>query len=114
MSHASFDQRLSRLTDRHRRLSLGVTYRVRPDGLIVAAPKRRLLPRFPLRPLLAVLATAFALKAVLFVTMGEATYEARRALLAEGSAVEAAAAWAMQPDPAVRALEALVGDLRRP
>jgi hypothetical protein len=107
MSHASFDQRLSRIIKEGRRGSLGVTYRVGPDGRLTAAPRRR-LGRFPLGAILLVLAAAFVFKAGLFVTLGEGTYESRRDILVQGNVAERAAAWVMQPDPAVRLVATLV------
>jgi hypothetical protein len=114
MSQISFDERVSRLHQQHSRLKVGVTYRVDQDGLMRPVPASRVRPRFPLRPLLGLVALAFGFKALLFVGLGEATYEARRALLLEGNLAEQAAAWAMQPDPAVRVLATVAAELRLP
>jgi hypothetical protein len=59
MSQISFDERVSRLHRKHHRLKVGVTYRVDPDGLMRPVPASRVRPRFPLRPLIALLAFAF-------------------------------------------------------
>ncbi len=112
MSQTSFYQRVSRLTDKHDRLALGVTYRVGPDGLITAVPQRRLLPRFPFKPLLTVLLLGWGFKAILFAGLGEAEFESRRALLLDGNAVERAVGWAMQPEPAVRTAAEVAARLR--
>ena len=60
-----------------------------------------------------VLAAAFGLKTDLFIGMGEVIYEARRVHLLAGNQAEQAAAWLMQPDPAVRAVASVVGPLHR-
>jgi hypothetical protein len=104
MSHTTFGRRVTKLADKHRLLSGGVTYRIGPDGLITAYPERRYAPRFPLLGVLALLAGAFAFKVVLFVASGEAPYGERLAELASGGAVEQTLAWVMQPDPATRAV----------
>jgi hypothetical protein len=117
MAQTSFDQRVARLTGRHERLALGVTFRVGPDGLIEATPgaprkRGRLLRLRRLRPLLAALGMGFGLKALLFVGLGEATFEGRRSLLLEAGAMGRAVAWVMQPDPVVRALADAVAQVR--
>lgn len=101
MTHVSFDERLSRIHTKHRRLSVGVTYKVGPDGLVIPVPRRRFAPRFPLRALLLLFVMGYAFKAILFVSLGEAAYGARLALLDDGSLVGQAAVWVMQPDPVV-------------
>ena len=55
---------------------------------------------------------AFVFKVLLFVALGEGTYMGRLSLLQQGGVVERAAAWVMQPDPATRALAALLEQLR--
>ncbi|CAA9408832.1 MAG: hypothetical protein AVDCRST_MAG15-1465 [uncultured Rubellimicrobium sp.] len=112
MSQPSFDDRLNRVSRKHRNLTSGMVYRLGPDGLISAEPDRRATVRFPLRPLLFIAGVAFVFKVVLFVGLGEGTYMARLSHLQEGRVVERAAAWAMQPDPATRALADLVKQLR--
>ena len=104
MSQTTFGRRVTKLEDKHRLLSGGVTYRVGPDGLITAQPDRRYSPRFPLRGILALLAGALAFKIVLFVASGEAAYGERVAELSGGSTIERAMAWVMQPDPITRAV----------
>lgn len=115
MSQTTFDERLSRINHKHRRMSLGVSYRIGPDGLIIPVARRRIGPRFPLRALLLVIVMGYAFKAALFVGLGEGTYVARLSLLGEGGALGQAVTWAMQPDPVVRtaALLAANADLAR-
>ena len=110
MPQTTFDQRVSKIYDRHRALSEGASYSIGPDGLIVAVPHRRFVPRFPGKGLLLLLGSAVAFKAALFVASGEATYNNRLEEMAQGRPVEQAMAWLMQPDPATRALAA-VADL---
>ena len=111
MSQTSFDDRLNRVTNKHDNLSVGVTYRIGPDGLITAHPVRRVSIRFPLKALFFTAAVGFAFKVLLFVGLGEGTYTARLNLLAEGTTVERAAAWAMRPDSVTRALGTIAGQM---
>lgn len=108
MSQTTFDHRVAKLSEKHRLLAEGVTYRIGPNGLIVALPQRRFTPRFPVKGVLFLLAAAFAFKTFLFMASGEAAYHARLAELAEGRQVERLMAWAMQPDPATRAAASAV------
>lgn len=101
MSHVTFDERLSRIHAKQRRMSVGVSYRIGPDGLIVPVPRRRFAPRFPLRSLILLVVMGYAFKAMLFVGLGEGVYGARLALLQDEGMVGQAAVWLMQPDPVV-------------
>jgi len=56
-------------------------------------------PRFPLKGLLAVLFLGFLFKGFLFAYLGEAAYGERVATLQDGTVLEQAGAWVMQPDP---------------
>ena len=102
MSHVAFDERLSRICEKHRRLSVGVSYRIGEDGLIVPVPRRGFGPRFPLRSLILLFVMGYVFKAMLFVGLGEGVYVTRLALLEDGGRVGQAAIWLMQPDPVVR------------
>ena len=101
MTHVTFDERLSRIHAKHRRMSVGVSYRIGPDGLIVPMPRRRFAPRFPLRSLVLLVLMGYAFKAMLFVGLGEGAYGTRLALLEDGGVVGQAAVWVMQPDAVV-------------
>lgn len=103
MPQITFDRRVTRLENKRRLLSGGVSYRIGPDGLITAQPHRRFSPRFPAKGLLLLLAMAFAFKAALLVASGEAAYDSRLAQLAQGGTIEQAMAWLMQPDAVTRA-----------
>ena len=106
MPQTTFDQRVSKIYQRHRSLSEGASYRIDSDGLILAVPHRRFVPRFPGKGLLLLLGGAFAFKAALFIASGEATYNSRLAEMAQGRLVEQAMAWLMQPDPSTRVIAA--------
>ena len=111
MMNATFDQRLVRLARKHRRMAMGIIYRMRPDGLIVAHPRRGAAPRFPWRALLTMAALAFAFKAFLLASLGEETYALRLAILEGGNPAEQAAAWLMQPDRATAGLAVVMDAL---
>lgn len=98
-----FDKRLKQITRRHDKMSNGVVRSVNSDGLIIARP-RALRPRFPLRGLIVVLVIGFLFKGFLFAFLGEADYSERVAALQDGTAMEKAGAWMMQPDPATLAV----------
>jgi hypothetical protein len=99
MSQSTFGDRLSRITERHDRLSLGVTYRIDADGLVKPVAKRRVGRRLPWKLLLLLVAALWLFKAGLFVGLGEAVYVARLELFAEEGRAGEAVAWAMRPDP---------------
>ena len=98
-SELSFEQRVRRLSRKHRLMADGVVHRVGDDGLISAYPRRR-APSFPLRGVVILIAVAFLFKAFLLFSLGEITYGQRVALLENGSVFEQAGAWVMQADPA--------------
>lgn len=108
----SFDERLSRIHAKHRRMSVGVMYRVGPDGLLIPVPRRRIVPRFPLRALLLLFVLSYAFKLGLFLVLGEATYVARLDLLRDSGPAGEAAIWVLRPD-AVTAAAAEFADHAR-
>lgn len=97
-SQTQFNQRLRRLNYKHKAMSQGYENVMRPDGLVMAKP----LPardRGPIRPV-AILIVAFLLfKAILIISVGEATYKERVLELRHGNLVEHAGAVLMQVDP---------------
>lgn len=103
----SFDDRLSRIQTKHRRLSVGVTFRVGPDGLLIPVPRRRVAPRFPVKALLLLVVLGYAFKMSAFLALGEGAYAARLDLLRDSGPVGEAAAWALQPDAATEAATVL-------
>lgn len=98
-AHVPFDKRLKRIVRRHDRMANGVVRTVGPDGLIVARP-RIYHPRFPLKGILALVGAGFLFKGLLFFYLGSDDYTARLAVLQQGTVMEQAGAWVMQPDPA--------------
>ena len=98
-SELSFEQRVRRLSRKHRLLADGVVHRIGDDGLISAYPRRH-MPRFPMRGVMILIAVAFLFKAFLLFSLGATTYGQRVALLENGSVFEQAGAWVMQADPA--------------
>lgn len=98
-ANVPFDKRLKRIVRRHDKMANGVVKTVNSDGLIVARP-RLYKPRFPLKGLLVVLFLGFLFKGFLFAYLGEAAYSDRVASLQNGTVMEQAGAWIMQPDPA--------------
>lgn len=95
----TFDDRLRQLGRKHSRIaSNGYVTRMGPDGLVTIEPRLR-KPKFPLRPLLAILAVAFCFKGLLLASMGAGNYAEKVATLQAGSLVEKAGAWLMQADP---------------
>ena len=98
-ANVPFDKRLKRIVRRHDRMANGVVRTVNADGLIVARP-RIYKPRFPLKGLLVLVAVGFLFKGFLFTTLGTEGYADRVAMLQNGTVMEKAGAWVMQPDPA--------------
>ncbi len=97
----NFNARLRRIDESHARLGRGYVGKVRPDGLIVFAPRRR-RRMIPLRGILYLLLGFLFFKAVVLAHLGGDTYEARIARLAEGHVLERAGATIMQPDALTR------------
>ena len=112
MAHQDLDfgQRVDRLTRRHRAMSRGYATVLRDDGLLVTAPARR-GTGLSLRVIVVCILWLCFFKALLFATVGGATYEDRVSRLAEGNMAEAAGAWVMQADPVTRALGAQIAKL---
>ena len=79
-------------------MSVGVTYRVGPDGLLIPVPRRRVAPSFPVKALLLLLVMGYAFKIALLLGLGEGTYVARLELLRDSGPVGEAAIRIMQPD----------------
>ncbi len=91
------EKRLTRIEARRRALKRGVVYSVNQDGLIIARPRRRGMRR-PLYLVFFALAGVIAFKAALYASLGAASYAMRVDELAQGTAVERAAAWVMHAD----------------
>lgn len=99
-SQTQFHQRLRRLDTKHEALTRGYETVMRPNGLVMALPSSAQAPsRIPIRPGVFLIAALFLLKAILIVSVGEATYDARVEQLRQGTLIEHAGAVAMQADP---------------
>jgi hypothetical protein len=108
MSHAAFDERVTRIARKHGRMSAGVSYRIGPDGLMVPVPRRPTAGRKPFRAILLLLAMAYACKLLLFVGLGEGVYTSRLDLLRGQGAVSDMALGLLEPDAAMRTAAGLV------
>lgn len=109
-ANVPFDKRLKRIVRRHEKMANGVVKTVSSDGLIVARP-RLYKPRFPLQGLIIVLLLGFIFKGFLLSYLGDAGYADRLALLQQGSVMEQAGAWIMQPDPATVFFAQSIGNI---
>lgn len=97
LATVTFEKRLRRIVKNHQRMANGVTHKVDANGLIVARP-RIYNPKFPLRGLILLIGTAFLFKGYVLASLGDTTYTERLAGLANGTLLEQAGAWIMQPD----------------
>jgi hypothetical protein len=79
-------------------MARGYTTTIRPDGLIVARPKRQGSP-ISGRSVLLFVAAFILFKGFLIASLGPATYDERVARLSVGTPVERAGALTMQIDP---------------
>lgn len=114
MAHQDLDfgRRVDRLTLKHAAMSRGYATVMRPDGLLVTAPAPQ-RSYLTLRILMLAIVGLFVFKALLFATVGGATYEDRVARLGAGNVAEAAGAWVMQADPLTRGLAAQIDGIMR-
>lgn len=103
VAQVPFQKRLRRIVRDHQRMSHGVSHVMRADGLIVAKP-RVYNPKFPLRGLVMLLGTALLFKGYILASLGATLYGERVAQLADGTLIEQAGAWIMQPDVATTAV----------
>lgn len=98
----NFEQRVSRINKRKRKLARnGSDLVVDNDGLISARAKRR-SPRFPWRGVFLTFAVFIGLKGMLLAHLGPVTYDSRVAKLDEGTVFEQAGAFAMKADPVTK------------
>lgn len=110
LAQVPFEKRLRRIVKNHQRMANGVVHSVNSQGLIVARPKIY-NPRFPLRGLLLLVATAFLFKGYIYTSLGSGTYSERVASLSEGTLIEQAGAWIMQADTATVAVSQVLQSL---
>ncbi len=107
-----FTERLRRIDRSHRKLSRGYEPSVNHDGLIVPVPRRRSV-RIPYGGLALIVLAVLGFKGATHAVLGADAYDARIARLAEGSAVERAGAWMMQPDTATLGISAQIAAFLR-
>lgn len=105
----SFDKRLVRVEKTRLRKGDGYVPVVGPDGLVVVR-KRRGGFNIPLRGMLYLLAGFILFKSIALAQFGNSGYEERLDILRQGTAVEQAGAFILQPDRA----SIWVSDLIRP
>jgi len=93
-----FEQRLSNLERKHKRLAKGYVARIDPNGLIRVAPKRH-AGRTRARLLAGIILGFFVFKIMTLIIVGPVTYESRVEELRAGTIPEQISAWIMQADP---------------
>ena len=104
----NFDKRLTRIVHKHRSMSNGYGFRVDKSGLIMIKPKRA-KGTSPIFILFMVLCVGVLFKAVALANFGPAKYADRLAPLHEGTVVEQAGAWLMEPGVVTYAVSGFVG-----
>ena len=97
-SHLEFENRIRRLLRKHLAMTRGYTTRMRPDGLIVAQPRRAPSP-ISLRAVVLFFGVFVLFKGFLIASLGPTTYDERLGKLEQGNIVEQAGAFAIKPDP---------------
>jgi len=106
----NFDNRLRRISRRHRKMAVGYVTSVNHDGLIIARPRRH-APRFPWKGMMLTVTLLLLFKGFLYLSLGAITYDSRVEKLQEGTVIEQAGAFAMQADPATRWIAAQIQSL---
>lgn len=96
-AHERFNERLRRLARKHRAMGRGYVMQLMPDGLVVAEPIR-VRVKLPYRLATLLIVSLFVFKGFLLASLGTQTYQDRLVALNEGTIVEQAGAWIMQPD----------------
>ncbi len=92
-----FDHRVGNISKAHARAAKGISYRISQSGLIEARP-RVFRPKLPIKGIATIAVSLLAFKAFLLAYLGPRVYQQRVDLLNEGTLVEQAGAWALQPD----------------
>jgi hypothetical protein len=110
MTMTSFEDRLRRIVRKHRRMANGVVGRMGPDGLVTPVA-RMATPKFPLRSLVILFGVAMLFKAWMFLSLGAADFDARIAVLSQGTLLEQAGAFVMQAGPVTQTVASLLEPL---
>ncbi len=111
-THLQFNQRVASLGRKHHALSHGYVARMRPDGLIVARPRRN-QSRISLRMVVLFLLALLAFKGFLIASLGPDAYNERVGKLQNGTMVEKVGAWVMQIEPASDLIAQQIGPILR-
>lgn len=93
----SFDKRVKVIERTHRRAPKGRVQVVGPDG-VVFSKKRRAMPSISFKGILYLLLGLALFKAIAMAQFGAASYNERVEALRQGTVIEQAGAWIMQPD----------------
>ena len=96
-AHERFNERLRRLSRKHRAMGRGYIMRLMPDGLIVAEPVKVRI-QLPYRVTTLLIVALFVFKGFLLASLGTQTYQERLFVLKDGTIIEQAGAWLMQAD----------------
>ncbi len=108
----NFDKRLSRIVRKHRSMSGGYDFRLERNGLITIKPKRA-KGTAPLSVLLSVLLVGVLFKSVVLAHFGPEKYAAKLEPMHNGTVVEQAGAWLMEPGIVTEYVsQAVVGIIR--
>jgi len=108
----NFDERIGRVTRKHRAMSKGYTFRVDKNGLINIKPKRA-KGSSPFTMLIALLAVGLLFKGVALANFGPEKYAERLAPMQSGNMVEQAGAWILEPGPMTEWVAHAVSDVVR-
>ncbi len=107
-----FSERLHLLSQKHQAMSRGYVTQMRPDGLIVAQPRRRQV-RISGRAIFLFLLAFVGFKAFLVANLGLLTYDDRLDRLNAGTMIEQAGAFVMQADPLTMFIANKIGPILR-
>lgn len=104
-SYKAFDARLKGIAKRKTRLERGYKSQVSRDGLIIFRPhKRAIAPRVSFRGLFYIVFGFFLFKGMIMAHLGSTIYAQRVATLQDGTLIEQAGGFVMQPDQVTQAI----------
>ena len=96
-AHKLFKERLSRLARKHHAMGQGYVMRLLPDGLMVPEPVKVRI-ELPYRVTTLLIVALLVFKGFLIASIGAQPYQDRLFTLQDGTMVEQAGAWVLQPD----------------
>ena len=104
-SYKAFDARLKGIAKRKTRLERGYKSQVSRDGLIILRPQKRAIsPRVSFRGLFYLVFGFFLFKGMIMAHLGGTIYAERVTALQEGTFIEQAGGFVMQPDRVTQAI----------